>query len=83
MTNGGPAVGHRDLYSVFCDNLYGKGDWKGMNVRVCMAESLLCKWSLHRTVKQLYSNKKNKKKGASISKQGITSSFVTLKQYIY
>ena len=31
---------HRELYPIFCDNLYGKRIWKGMDVYICIIRSL-------------------------------------------
>ena len=36
----GPPVQHRDLCSVLCDSLDGRGVWGRMDTRVFMAESL-------------------------------------------
>ena len=36
----GPAVWHRELYPIFCDNLCGEIIWKRMDVRTCITESL-------------------------------------------
>ena len=38
----GPAVEHRELYSIFCDNLYRKRTWKRMDTCICIFESLCC-----------------------------------------
>ena len=38
----GPAVQHRELYPLFCDNLCGNRIWKKMNMCICMTESLCC-----------------------------------------
>ena len=38
----GPNVQHRELYSIFCNDLYGKRIWKGIDVCVCITESLSC-----------------------------------------
>ena len=38
----GPAVEHRELYPVFCDNLDGKEFEKTMDGCVCITESLCC-----------------------------------------
>ena len=35
-----PAVKHRDLYSILCDNLYGKRIWKRMDMCLCTTDSL-------------------------------------------
>ena len=32
----------RDLCSVLCGSLHGRGVWVGMDTCICMAESLLC-----------------------------------------
>ena len=33
---------YRELYPVFCDNLYGKRTWKRMVMCMCLTESLCC-----------------------------------------
>ena len=38
----GPIVQHRDLYSVLCDSLDGRGVWGRMDTCIYMAESLCC-----------------------------------------
>ena len=38
----GPTVEHRELCSMLCGSLGGRGVWRGMGTRVCMAESLCC-----------------------------------------
>ena len=35
-------VWYRELYPIFCDNLYGKTIWKRMDVCTCTTESLYC-----------------------------------------
>ena len=35
----GPAVEHKVLYSIFCDNLYGKRIWKQIAMDTCITES--------------------------------------------
>ena len=39
-----PTVQHRELYSIFCNNLYGKRNRKGMDIYIyiCITESLSC-----------------------------------------
>ena len=37
-----PTVYHKELYSVFCNNLYGKRICKRMNICICITESLCC-----------------------------------------
>ena len=37
-----PPVYHRELYSVFCNNLHGKRIWKRMDICVCINEPLCC-----------------------------------------
>ena len=36
----GSAVLHRELYTVFCDNLYGKTIWKRRVKGICVTEAL-------------------------------------------
>ena len=38
----GPAVEHRELCSILCGSLDGRGVWGRMNTCICMAESLCC-----------------------------------------
>ena len=38
----GPAVEHRELYQIFCDNLCVKRIWKRIDVCTCIIESLSC-----------------------------------------
>jgi len=38
----GPAVRYRELYPIFCDNLYGKGICKRMDMCTCITKSLCC-----------------------------------------
>ena len=38
----GPAVQHRELCSVLCGSLDGRGVWGRMDTHICMAESLCC-----------------------------------------
>ena len=38
----GPIVQHRELYSVLCASLNGRGIWGRMDTCMCMTESLLC-----------------------------------------
>ena len=38
----GPAVEHRELCSIFCGTLDGKGVWERVDTYMCMAESLCC-----------------------------------------
>ena len=38
----GPAVEHRELCSVLCGSLDGRGVWRRMDTCICMAESLCC-----------------------------------------
>ena len=38
----GPAVKHRELYSVLCGSLDGRGVWGRMDSGICIAESLHC-----------------------------------------
>ena len=38
----GPTVEYRELCSMFCDTLNGKGVWERVDSYVCMAESLCC-----------------------------------------
>ena len=53
-----PGVEHRELYPMFCDNLYGKRFWKRMDVYTYVIESLCwyCK-NYYSIVNQLYFNK--------------------------
>ena len=36
----GHTVQHGELYSIFCDNPYEKKNLKGMNICICITESL-------------------------------------------
>ena len=38
----GPAIEHRELDPVFCDNLCGKRTWKRMGVFTCITELTCC-----------------------------------------
>ena len=38
----GSTVQHRELCSIFCNNLNGKRIWKRMNICVCTTESICC-----------------------------------------
>ena len=38
----GPTVEHRELCSMFCDSLDGRGVWGRMDMCICNAESLVC-----------------------------------------
>ena len=38
----GPTVQHRDLRSVLCGSLGGRGVWGRMDTCICMTESLCC-----------------------------------------
>ena len=38
----GPTVSHRELCSMFCSRLDGRGVWGRMDTCICMAESLCC-----------------------------------------
>ena len=38
----GPTVQHRELYSIFYNNLDGKRIWKRMDICMCITESLCC-----------------------------------------
>ena len=38
----GPAVEHRELCSVLCGSLDGRGVWRRRDTCTCMAESLCC-----------------------------------------
>ena len=42
LASGGPAVEHRELYPIFCDNLYEKRIWKRIDMGICITESLCC-----------------------------------------
>ena len=46
----GPTLYHRELSSMFCASLDGRGVWGRMDTCICMAESLLC---LHETITTL------------------------------
>ena len=61
----GSTIQHRELCSVFCGSLDGRGVWGKMNGCVCMAESLCCPsetittlFIYHNIVNRLYSNTK-------------------------
>ena len=54
----GPAVEHKELYSIFWDNLCGKRICKRMDVCTCITESLCCtERSYYNLVNQLCFNK--------------------------
>ena len=55
----GPSVSHRELDSIFCNNLCGKRIWKRMNIPIYITESLYT-WNEHNIINQLYSNIKFK-----------------------
>ena len=38
----GPTVQHRELCSIFCNNLNGKRIWKRLDTCICITESLCC-----------------------------------------
>ena len=38
----GPTVKHRELCSMLCGSLDGKGVWRTMDTCICMAESFCC-----------------------------------------
>ena len=38
----GPTVQHKELYSIFWDNLNGKRIWKTIDICICITESLCC-----------------------------------------
>ena len=38
----GPTVEHRELCSMLCGSLDGRGVWERMDTCICMAESLCC-----------------------------------------
>ena len=38
----GPTVEHRELCSIFCNNLNGKSIWKRIDTCICITESLCC-----------------------------------------
>ena len=38
----GLTIEHRDLCSVLCGSLDGRGVWRRMDTCICMAESLCC-----------------------------------------
>ena len=47
----GPTVEHRELCSVLCGSLDGRGVWRRMDTRVCMAGSICCSPKTQNTVK--------------------------------
>ena len=47
----GPTVKHRELCSVLCGSLDGRGVWRRMDTRVCMAGSICCSPKTQNTVK--------------------------------
>ena len=45
----GPAIQHRELYPILCDNLYGRRIWKRMDVCTYITESLCCRAKINTT----------------------------------
>ena len=41
---------HRELYSKFCNSLYGKRIWKRMGMCICVTESLCCMSEMNTTL---------------------------------
>ena len=65
-----PTVQHRELYSVSCASLDGRGLWRRMDPWVCMTKSLCCPLETATTLLMGYTsvqNKKLKKKRASVA----------------
>ena len=61
----GPTVQHRELCSIFCNNLIGKRIWKRIHICICITESLCCTPETNTTLLINYTpieNKKLKKK---------------------
>ena len=42
MVKGDLLLLHRELYSIFCDNLWGKRIYKRLDMFMCITESLCC-----------------------------------------
>ena len=38
----GPAIEHRELYLILCNDLYGKRTLKRVDICICITESLCC-----------------------------------------
>ena len=57
----GPAVRHRDLCSMFCGSLDGRGVWRRMDTCTRVAESLSCPPETITTLLIAYTPKQNKK----------------------
>ena len=63
----GPAVEHRELYPVFCDDLCGKRIWERMEVCTCITEKHCCR-NHHNLVNQLYFNQTKRKRKKDFKK---------------
>ena len=67
----GPTVQHRELSSIVCDSLDGRGVWRRMDTWICMADSL---WYSPETVTALligYAPIQNKKLKKYLLYQGL------------
>ena len=74
----GPALKHRELYSIFCNYLYGKTIWK--TVDICITDSLYCTHETNNIINQLYSNKSKVIKITKIVEREIILRSLTCKE---
>ena len=49
----GPDIQHRELCTIYCDNLYGKRIWKRIDLCICITEWLCC---MAEIITTLYTN---------------------------
>ena len=57
----GPTLQHRELCSMLCGSLDGRGVWGRMDTRMCTAESLHCLFETNTTLLIGYTPKQKKK----------------------
>ena len=57
----GPTVQHRELCSMLCGSLDGRGVWRGTDTCICMAECLSCSRETIITLLISYTPKQNLK----------------------
>ena len=57
----GPTAWHRELCSMLCGSLDGRGVWETMDTCICMAESLCCLPEIITMLLTCYSPKQSKK----------------------
>ena len=76
----GPTVSHRELCSMLCGSLDGRGVWGRMDTCICMAESLHCSPETITTLLIGYTLIQNKKLKIKTRQNAITMKRITDKE---